>query len=1776
VADRTSYTGMEAPVLISDIPERTTVQKDSTYLLNVGEGNQYHDMHGPIIQGKVPLSAGEGRETGLLGEIRVRAAAQAHVKTSAAANSASLPTIKIPLSVEGAAVDLTHHDGEAEAGHGDDEAADLRSPSCSPSKQISAVMREKSLQGAPAGLLGVHVGASAEAEHMQDVQLYLDREHAAEQRSKNEDQKPLTSSIIQFTRARACDGDPDESPEDDRRIKSVVTLTTSGKTDSVEILEKFEMDKIHVRCVGPNLKIFEARFFAEKVDHHDAIMLKGRGAASTTKLDPAHDCSPAPSPINEMVVGGDRIVAVKTNLKYRDAMPQSDAKKQQLRNHGHGLLPGNWVVSTPKKRKELQEVDRQLHEVKSPAPNTPLDKTRIAYLQMVKKRLQQLSKADLEKVAKLKTFSQRKRGLGKFGEKENSGSGSGGKVVGGGKNGVRMKDENKLLEQIMLEGEAAGAGSCVLDEAAQAKQTAKVVESDWKIIFDQEPTSRSPACSAARDGNFPLEKQHQLPAAGPFVDGDGAAVAAKSGGNKVSDTSREDFASENGENNPQLPSTSELIQPQFPAVASFFDREDVGRLLEEPGYFSRLALAEREALMEECLYFYGVGIDRLQKSFMAQNLFKHDFLLPEKDLVTVEAREKLLEEKKKEMPDAFRKFESGETRASMHSLVLAAMSDQIHPLCCEQYCDYLKRKEEENLSPRRKRIADVGSQFGCSPEEKKLSTDKLAEAEELEAEILLEQEKTEKKAVMKMEVEGEEEEVVLHFPGKKQLQFEDAEDLLTGGYGVGGQMHPSLMFAAGAAGGGLVGTQFGSMYLTPTRPDVAGKGKKGAAAAGFAVAKQEGYKSVQEILNEAMEMDAEDGDSDDSFAVMLKKDTNLFGGIAVGEEKGSNGKTPSAAGGKHQNSAANSKGGFKRGGVAAAEDGFGATKGSGKGAKEIAASTKERAGGKTAASLTSAGQGAGKKGLGGQQGAGSSWVGSSIAQLQPAKTMIPPPPPANNPPSAPAPGESTTTSKTSGTSAKSKGSGKSTSVETSKKSALYASFNGTAEDSDSNTALKRSQTVPEGRSREFVPGDAYWISPWGLEYSNQEFFSPTLVASNESGAPSAAHQPTLQHSDFWTWAGAHWASGNTAAHATGGNLNNNTTTSEDMSQLSQYSTANNRGDASTSMSLSETSGINLAHYGYPLHFPYDDTKSAPTLHAHVPGLGASSGSNGKKGGNGKGKEAAGKEALSVTTGTAVGRHVQYPHAASEAEQEHQRQGQGQAAPYSKAAGGGAVASDLFAQHCFYPPFDTRNPNPDFRDADEVLEYARCYWDPDYAALAAAREKGNPIVPNSDYERRKSEVVSAQDGYYWAPFASVFAGEAHYLSASAGVTAGSGGTAGKGKPAAAHKAGLGTSKDGGIYRGHQQQLNTKGAAKGAAKGLCISSAASAGKRGNGASGLRLPPGAISHHVYPASTQPTPTHCKKFPAGGAVPSTGAAHADANAYSYEHNYATTKPRSHTTMSNYSFNSSKPNSISPNKKTLRRHLTNQSAKSEYTVASGVTTCPSVHVQLPKQPPAPKEDNMRVLRKAILAYFTKYELEEAILDNVCRDSDVKAAWKKIGRVPLWKLVKQFPRDMNQRQMADGSWKLWLLANPVENEGSPVVGEPARCELLLEGAAGGAYDLGRNGVVLPVQSDESPVVACSSVAGLSPAAAKLAVPLNLPSPIAKTRSERAGESAELEPTLMGGSLSVNLRMEEDRGDVDMDDAEQVLVEGDEKGRSHMTVAGAGSGATATAGECVLM
>ena len=141
------------------------------------------------------------------------------------------------------------------------------------------------------------------------------------------------------------------------------------------------------------------------------------------------------------------------------------------------------------------------------------------------------------------------------------------------------------------------------------------------------------------------------------MDGDGAAVAARSGGNK-GETSGEDVGSENGEN-PQLPSTSELIQPQFPAVASFFDREDVGRLLEEPGYFSRLALAERAALMEECLYFYGVGIDRLQKSFMAQNLFKHDFLLPEKDLVTVEAREKVLEEKKKEMPDAYSRAVSG-------------------------------------------------------------------------------------------------------------------------------------------------------------------------------------------------------------------------------------------------------------------------------------------------------------------------------------------------------------------------------------------------------------------------------------------------------------------------------------------------------------------------------------------------------------------------------------------------------------------------------------------------------------------------------------------------------------------------------------------------------------------------------------------------------------------------------------------------------------------------------------------------------------------------------------------------------------------------------------------------------------------------------------------------------------------------------------------------------------------------------------------------------------
>ncbi|CAD7948681.1 unnamed protein product [Amoebophrya sp. A25] len=186
------------------------------------------------------------------------------------------------------------------------------------------------------------------------------------------------------------------------------------------------------------------------------------------------------------------------------------------------------------------------------------------------------------------------------------------------------------------------------------------------------------------------------------------------------------------------------------------------------------------------------------------------------------------------------------------------------------------------------------------------------------------------------------------------------------------------------------------------------------------------------------------------------------------------------------------------------------------------------------------------------------------------------------------------------------------------------------------------------------------------------------------------------------------------------------------------------------------------------------------------------------------------------------------------------------------------------------------------------------------------------------------------------------------------------------------------------------------------------------------------------------------------------------------------------------------------------------------------------VDVHLPKQPPKPSMNGMQVLRAAILAYFTKYELEECNLDSMAKDADVKAAWKTIGRVPLWKLVKQFPCDMSQRQLADGTWKLWLIENPIENPDSPIMGAPANCETLFDSAASpnSVIPSGCLEAATPVQCDDSPVLGCSAVSYSFASATKLPVPTcEMPSPIASTRDVASTRKADAAKGTMAGEES---------------------------------------------------
>lgn len=67
----------------------------------------------------------------------------------------------------------------------------------------------------------------------------------------------------------------------------------------------------------------------------------------------------------------------------------------------------------------------------------------------------------------------------------------------------------------------------------------------------------------------------------------------------------------------------------------------------------------------------------------------------------------------------------------------------------------------------------------------------------------------------------------------------------------------------------------------------------------------------------------------------------------------------------------------------------------------------------------------------------------------------------------------------------------------------------------------------------------------------------------------------------------------------------------------------------------------------------------------------------------------------------------------------------------------------------------------------------------------------------------------------------------------------------------------------------------------------------------------------------------------------------------------------------------------------------------------------------------------MRKLERVVVAFLQEHG--EVTMDAAARDAGVKEAWKEVGRVPLWKLLKQFPDSVFQKQQSDGVWKIKLL-----------------------------------------------------------------------------------------------------------------------------------------------------
>lgn len=97
---------------------------------------------------------------------------------------------------------------------------------------------------------------------------------------------------------------------------------------------------------------------------------------------------------------------------------------------------------------------------------------------------------------------------------------------------------------------------------------------------------------------------------------------------------------------------------------------------------------------------------------------------------------------------------------------------------------------------------------------------------------------------------------------------------------------------------------------------------------------------------------------------------------------------------------------------------------------------------------------------------------------------------------------------------------------------------------------------------------------------------------------------------------------------------------------------------------------------------------------------------------------------------------------------------------------------------------------------------------------------------------------------------------------------------------------------------------------------------------------------------------------------------------------------------------------------------------------------------------PSPDTPLMGLLRTACVLHFatlhqSQYQLQlghhaagverfsslsaKVIMEDLCREPSIKTVWKRIGNVPLWRLLKQFPRVFaQQRDGKSGHWSVWL------------------------------------------------------------------------------------------------------------------------------------------------------